>query len=165
MYVTVQHSASSLIPTQAERVHPEIKYKKPPFQYNLYQECGFLCLISPSRLTWKRCCQRARRCSETSRGLCGRTLWLLGARREIRHCWKGCRGEETSRSRLVGDRATWETSASGGRGGHRARGGGADGDALGWGCVQFPRLHLQIPPWHKSFTCPYASYVDNSESR
>eukprot|EP00961_Rhodomonas_salina_P288425 3897779-Rhodomonas_salina.2 len=28
------------------RRYPEIKYKKPHFQYNLYQECGFLCLIS-----------------------------------------------------------------------------------------------------------------------
>eukprot|EP00961_Rhodomonas_salina_P063244 849879-Rhodomonas_salina.1 len=27
-------------------VHPEIKYKKPPFQYDLCQECGFLYLIS-----------------------------------------------------------------------------------------------------------------------
>eukprot|EP00961_Rhodomonas_salina_P239983 3242235-Rhodomonas_salina.1 len=28
------------------RVHPKIKCKKPQFQYNLYQECGFLDLIS-----------------------------------------------------------------------------------------------------------------------
>eukprot|EP00961_Rhodomonas_salina_P302055 3940708-Rhodomonas_salina.1 len=27
-------------------VHPEMQYKKPRFQYNLYQECGFLHLIS-----------------------------------------------------------------------------------------------------------------------
>eukprot|EP00961_Rhodomonas_salina_P204067 2753833-Rhodomonas_salina.1 len=26
-------------------LHCEIKYKKLPFQYNLYQECGFLYLI------------------------------------------------------------------------------------------------------------------------
>eukprot|EP00961_Rhodomonas_salina_P302787 3940978-Rhodomonas_salina.3 len=26
-------------------VHPEMQYKKPHFQYNLYQECGFLSLI------------------------------------------------------------------------------------------------------------------------
>mmetsp|Transcript_15777 Transcript_15777/g.37385 ORF Transcript_15777/g.37385 Transcript_15777/m.37385 type:complete len:96 (+) Transcript_15777:74-361(+) len=29
-------------------LHPEIKCKKPSFQYNLYQECGFLSLISRS---------------------------------------------------------------------------------------------------------------------
>eukprot|EP00961_Rhodomonas_salina_P252765 3416510-Rhodomonas_salina.4 len=28
------------------RVHPEIQYKKPQSQYCLYQECGFLYLIS-----------------------------------------------------------------------------------------------------------------------
>eukprot|EP00961_Rhodomonas_salina_P205933 2779815-Rhodomonas_salina.1 len=28
------------------RVHPEIKYKKPQFQYDSYQKCGFLYLIS-----------------------------------------------------------------------------------------------------------------------
>eukprot|EP00961_Rhodomonas_salina_P099562 1339340-Rhodomonas_salina.1 len=27
-------------------LHPEIMDKKPHFQYNSYQECGFLCLIS-----------------------------------------------------------------------------------------------------------------------
>eukprot|EP00961_Rhodomonas_salina_P301181 3940358-Rhodomonas_salina.4 len=27
-------------------LHPEIQCKKPQVQYNLYQECGFLCLIS-----------------------------------------------------------------------------------------------------------------------
>eukprot|EP00961_Rhodomonas_salina_P015478 207769-Rhodomonas_salina.1 len=27
-------------------IHPEIEYKKPHFQYYLFQECGFLCLIS-----------------------------------------------------------------------------------------------------------------------
>eukprot|EP00961_Rhodomonas_salina_P053549 718334-Rhodomonas_salina.1 len=27
-------------------LHPEIESKKPQFQYNLFQECSFLCLIS-----------------------------------------------------------------------------------------------------------------------
>eukprot|EP00961_Rhodomonas_salina_P128253 1728229-Rhodomonas_salina.2 len=31
------------------RVHCEIKCKKPHFQYNSYQECGFLSLISGCR--------------------------------------------------------------------------------------------------------------------
>eukprot|EP00961_Rhodomonas_salina_P026350 355741-Rhodomonas_salina.2 len=30
-------------------IHPEFQYKKPQFQYSLYQECGFLCLISQRR--------------------------------------------------------------------------------------------------------------------
>eukprot|EP00961_Rhodomonas_salina_P206585 2789039-Rhodomonas_salina.1 len=30
-------------------LHPQIKCKKPLFQYNLYQECGFLCFISGCR--------------------------------------------------------------------------------------------------------------------
>eukprot|EP00961_Rhodomonas_salina_P205320 2771821-Rhodomonas_salina.4 len=32
--------------TPHHALHPEIKYKKPHFQYNLHQECGFLYLIS-----------------------------------------------------------------------------------------------------------------------
>eukprot|EP00961_Rhodomonas_salina_P173010 2332883-Rhodomonas_salina.4 len=30
----------------AMSVHPEIQDKKPQFQHNMYQECGFLYLIS-----------------------------------------------------------------------------------------------------------------------
>eukprot|EP00961_Rhodomonas_salina_P250323 3384063-Rhodomonas_salina.2 len=36
------------------RDHPEMKYKKPQFQDNLYQECGFFCWISHGiiRVVW-----------------------------------------------------------------------------------------------------------------
>eukprot|EP00961_Rhodomonas_salina_P207136 2795895-Rhodomonas_salina.1 len=46
--VTGQRCASLSEPCLArcKLLQPEIQYKKPHFQYNLYQECAFLCLIS-----------------------------------------------------------------------------------------------------------------------
>eukprot|EP00961_Rhodomonas_salina_P169858 2288810-Rhodomonas_salina.1 len=35
---------------QESRLPPEVTYKKPQFQHNLYQECGFLHLISGCRV-------------------------------------------------------------------------------------------------------------------
>eukprot|EP00961_Rhodomonas_salina_P231690 3130068-Rhodomonas_salina.2 len=48
-----------LIPTRSGRkrimlFHHEFQYKKPRFQYSLYQECGFLSLISQCHLRAKK---------------------------------------------------------------------------------------------------------------
>eukprot|EP00961_Rhodomonas_salina_P157219 2116739-Rhodomonas_salina.1 len=43
---TPKSNTRNRIPGCASVLHCEIKYKKPVFQYNLYQECGLLSLIS-----------------------------------------------------------------------------------------------------------------------
>eukprot|EP00961_Rhodomonas_salina_P205641 2775802-Rhodomonas_salina.1 len=35
--------------TRRHPLDPKVQDKKPQFQYNLYQECGFLCLVSGCR--------------------------------------------------------------------------------------------------------------------
>eukprot|EP00961_Rhodomonas_salina_P166265 2240578-Rhodomonas_salina.1 len=49
----------------AQNVHPEVKYKEPPSQYNLYQKCGLMDLISGcvSRYRSTAVTSRARKCN------------------------------------------------------------------------------------------------------
>eukprot|EP00961_Rhodomonas_salina_P041638 560421-Rhodomonas_salina.3 len=48
-YLVQREVRDAMRGTEKGALHCEIKYKKPQSRYNLYQECGFLCLTSGCR--------------------------------------------------------------------------------------------------------------------
>eukprot|EP00961_Rhodomonas_salina_P150535 2027449-Rhodomonas_salina.3 len=72
-----------------KEIHPEIQCKKPHLQCKLYQECGFLCLISGGRLQSK-----PERASAESCSLGWHRLRLEG----LRHSGHACAAHDRRRT-------------------------------------------------------------------